>query len=120
MFIGFKSSLQLSEVHSLTTTVSDAEMIWGKLHLQNQKSLHICSLYSPPNSSDNLVTNLKNCLSQLVTGDPENSPCVLVGGDFNLPDILWQDGYAHINSSPAYGIGINQHFVDILSRVHNK
>ena len=45
IFIGFKNSLQLSEVTTLTSYESDAEMIWGKLHIHNQKPLHICSLY---------------------------------------------------------------------------
>ena len=42
VFIGFKSSLQLSEVTTLTSSVSDGEMIWGKLQIHNQKPLHIC------------------------------------------------------------------------------
>ena len=51
-------------------------------------------------------------MSQLFTIDPGNSPCVLIGGDFNFPNIPWQDGYAQINPSPTYDIGINQHFID--------
>ena len=39
--IGFKNSLQLSEVTTLTSCESDAEKIWGKLHMHNQKPLHI-------------------------------------------------------------------------------
>jgi len=112
VFIGFKNCLKLSEVTILTPIVSDSEMIWGKLLLHNQKPLHICSLYRPPDSP---VTNLKNCLSQLFTIDPDNSLCILIGGDFNFPGISWQDGYAHINPSPTYGIGINQHFVDTIN-----
>ena len=89
---------------ALTSCESDAEMIWGKLHIHNQKPLHICSIIS-----------LKNCLSQLHTEDSENSPCLLVGGDFNFPDISWQDGYGHINPSPTYGTDTNKFFVDTIN-----
>ena len=90
-------------------------MIWGKLHIHNQKPLHICSLYRPPDTSCSSIISLKNCLSQLHTEDSENSPCLLVGGDFNFPDISWQDGYTHINPSPIYGTDTNKLFVDTIN-----
>ena len=74
VFIEFKN-LQLSEVTTLTSYVSDAEMILGKFHIHKQKPLHICSLYRPPNSSSSPIISLNNCLSQLYTEDSENSPC---------------------------------------------
>lgn len=115
VFIGFKNSLQLSEVTTLTSCVSNAEMIWGKLHIHNQKPLYICSFYRPPNSLSSPVISLKNCLSRLYTEDSVNFPCLIVGGDFNFPNISWQDGYANINSSPTYGTDINQIFVDTIN-----
>ena len=114
IFIGFKN-LQLSEVTTVTSCVSDTEMIWGKLHIHNQKPLHICSFYRPPNSSSSPIISLQNCLSQLYSEDSENSPCLLVGGDFNFPNISWQDGYANIDPSPTYGTDINQIFVDTIN-----
>ena len=77
--------------------------------------MHICSLYQPPYNSCSSIISLKNCLSQLHTEDPDNSPCLLVGGDFNFPDISWQDGYAHINPSPTYGTDTNKLFVDTIN-----
>ena len=113
--IGFKNSLRLSEVTTLTSCESDTEKIWGKLHIHNQKPLHIMfSLHAPDNSCSS-ITSLKNCLSQLHTEDSENSPCLLVGGDVNFPDVSWQDGYAYINPSPMYGTDTNKLFVDTIN-----
>jgi len=71
VFIGFKSSLQLSEVTTLTSSIHDAEIIWGKLQFHNQKPLHICSIYRPLDSSDTLIKSLENCLSHLYTEDSD-------------------------------------------------
>ena len=40
---------------------------------------------------------------------------MLVGGDFNFPNISWQDDYANIKPSPTYGTDINQIFVDTIN-----
>ena len=42
MFIGFKSSLHISNVSFLNYT-SDAENIWGKLQIQKHRPLYLCS-----------------------------------------------------------------------------
>ena len=39
---------------------------------------------------------------------------VLVGGDFNLPDIAWLDGYGTTKPNPAYGYKINNLFLNII------
>ena len=39
---------------------------------------------------------------------------VLVGGDFNLPDIPWLDGYGTTRPNPAYGCEINILFLNII------
>ena len=72
-------------------------------------------MYRAPDSSDTPIINLENCLSQLYTEDPDNSPCILIGGDFNFPDIIRQDGNAQINTSPTHGIGFNKSFVDVIN-----
>ena len=40
---------------------------------------------------------------------------VVLAGDFNLPDICWEDGLDCIKTSPAYGNEINNLFIDILN-----
>jgi len=115
VFIGFKNYLELSEVTTLSSNISDTEMVWGKLQIHNQKPLHICSFYRPPDTSLSPIIELNNCLLQLHTSDPENFPHLLIAGDFNFPDISWCNGYAQIDPNPAYGTGINQLFVDSIN-----
>ena len=46
---------------------------------------------------------------------PNREPMVLVGGDFNLPDIAWLDGYSGTTRpNPAYGCEINNLFLNII------
>jgi len=40
---------------------------------------------------------------------------LLFAGDLNFLDISWYDGYAQIDSNPAYGTGINQLFVNSIN-----
>ena len=39
----------------------------------------------------------------------------MLAGDFNLPDICWEDGLGSIKTSPAYGNEINNLFIDTLN-----
>ena len=39
----------------------------------------------------------------------------MLAGDFNLPDICWEDGLGCIQTSPAYSYEINNLFLDILN-----
>jgi len=49
---------------------------------------------------------------QLLVEDSYHTPYMVLAGDFNLPDISWDD--CEINSSPSYGLEINQ-FLDSIN-----
>ena len=84
MFIGFKQSLELSEV-TLPATNEPVEMIWGKLLINNHKSLYLCSFYRPPDGNSSSIIELNNFLTNLCIDNLTNPPHVLLAGDFNLP-----------------------------------
>ena len=75
----------------------------GKLHFKKTKMLYICSFYRPPDSDMYPIIQLNKSLTKL----SNREPMVLVGGDFNFPDIAWIDGYGTIRPDPAYGFEIN-------------
>ena len=62
VFIGFKQSLELSEV-TLPATNEPVEMIRGKLQINNHKSLYLCSFYQPPDGNSSSVIKLNNFLT---------------------------------------------------------
>ena len=53
-------------------------------------------------------------LNESLTKLPNREPMVLVGGDFNLPDIAWLDEYGTTRPSPAYECEINNFFFVII------
>ena len=71
VFIGFKQSLELSEV-TLPATNEPVEMIWGKLLINNHKSLYLCSFYRPPDGNSSSIIELNNFLTNLCTDNLTN------------------------------------------------
>ena len=45
-------------------------------------------------------------------------PTIVLGGDFNLPGITWDDGLGQVNPNPAYGFEVNNLLIDILKDTH--
>ena len=86
-------------------------MVWVKLCLDKFKPIYVCSFYRPPNTSVDLITKLKHFLSNILTHNSD-SPRIILAGDFNLPDIHWEEGLGHINPSPVYGYELNLLFTE--------
>ena len=79
--------------------------------------MYICSYYRPPNDDIDPLICLRESLETLHSQEP-GSPVVLLGGDFNLPDISWNEGYGSVNPNPVYGLEINNCLVDIVNDYH--
>ena len=90
-------------------------MIWGKLLINNHKSLYLCSFYRPPDGNSSSIIELNNFLTNLCIDNLTNPPHVLLAGDFNLPDISWSDGNGQIDPSPTYGTKVNQLLLDLVN-----
>ena len=45
-------------------------------------------------------------------------PIIILGGDFNLPHISWDNGCGQVNPSPAYGLQVNNILLDIVNDFH--
>jgi hypothetical protein len=63
------------------------EIVTVDVTTQSNLHLLICSCYRPPNSNDNWLKDFKYFLS--VIRDQYDD--VIIAGDFNLPDINWQN-----------------------------
>ena len=91
----------------------DVEMVWAKIHFKGRQPVYICSFYRPPDDSLNPLIQLRQSLNQL--GSEVTFPFIILAGDFNFPNITWNNGHGLINPSPAYGVDINTHFLDIIN-----
>lgn len=84
-----------------------------KVHVIGNKPLYIGSIYRAPNCAIEPLECLDHTLSRLTA---KSLPNILLTGDFNLPDLVWDedDGYSQ-KPSPAYGTDVNTKLLDILN-----
>ena len=94
VFIGFRNTINISE---LSNPSSEAEMLWAKLQILNNRPLYLCSFYRPPNNNVIPIATLNKSLSDIFRDETLQSPQIIVAGDFNLPSISWIDGTGQVN-----------------------
>ena len=109
VFLCFNNSLNVLDQPNLQT---DAELVWAKLHFRGRQPIYICSFYRPPDNSLNALIQLRQSLDLL--SNESTVPFIILAGDFNLPDITWNDGHGLVNPSPAYGVDVNTYFLDTI------
>ena len=107
MFLAFKNCYTISEMPESDT---DCEIIWANVKLKGSKHMYIGSFYRPPNSNIETLKELEKSIINL----PKNSDNqhIVLGGDFNLPDINWNDACVTRGSKRAV---IHQQLLDIAS-----
>ena len=79
-------------------------MIWAKSQLDNLV-IYLSFFHRLPNTDTGPLLYLRELLLKIIKiHQPVN---IILGGDFNYPDILWDDGIGSINTNPAYGNEVN-------------
>ena len=68
---------------------SESEAIWVKVHIHKSKSLVLDSVYSPPPVKLSVVEQIDQSFSNLNLGNSEQT--VIIGGDFNLAGVDWEN-----------------------------
>ena len=96
---------------------SDAEFIWVKLLTQESQPVFICSFYRPPICEMEPLLSLNESL-KVIAEKEASYPVIILGGDFNLPHISWDNGCGQVNPSPAYGLQVNDTLLDIVNDFH--
>ena len=77
----------------------DCELVVVQIKNQNRKPVTLYTFYRPPNSTHNYLNELNDSLQSNVEKD-----CVVVVGDFNLPELKWsEDQTTPINSAGQTG-----------------
>ena len=100
--------------------VTDGEMNWVKIKLQNMKNLCAGVFYMPHRNKKD-TQELKKSLDKL-TQDGAKTVDVILGGDFNCPDINWENNSV---SPSANDHEIQQAVIDIttsnlLTQIHDQ
>ena len=59
--------------------------------------------------------NLLHLKEEILKINTHNPSKIILGGDFNYPDISWDDGIGYIDTNPAYGREVNTLFLELLN-----
>ena len=92
VFVGVSSDIICSAVPELDI---DGELVWTKINISGSKPLHIGAFYRQPRTVADYLELINNSLNKLSNKDS----MVILGGDFNLPDINWQQNQVNEGSS---------------------
>ena len=66
---------------------TDCEMVWAKVKIQGSADLYIGSIYRPSDNGDQeYLQHLHSRITRILT---DKGAHLWIGGDFNLPDIDW-------------------------------
>ena len=107
VLIAAKQQLQLGNI----IKSKDIELISGTINLEGNKKMHIAAFYRPPNRTDDEYTNkASNEISDIKAKAKKN--IILVGGDYNLPDIDWTNQTITNNQYPTK---TNQAYLNIVA-----
>lgn len=88
VFQAVKKDILITHREDLDT---DCEIIWTQCQIKNKtsKSVFFASFYRPNKNDINSLEELDSSLFKL--GDRLNSNNIIVAGDFNTPDLKWDD-----------------------------
>ena len=86
----------------------DAEIIWTKINTASSKQVFIGSFYRQPRTGQNYLDLLETSLRKLDNRDA----IIILGGDFNLPDIDWSS--ASVIESSTRG-SLHQSLLDVAA-----
>ena len=92
--------LKAQQVQLTSTQASARENIWAEVKLENNETLLVGCIYRPPSNTSEENKLLYDTILSVI----ENKTHVLVAGDFNQPNVDWE------NESTSASIG-NQTYI---------
>ncbi|KAL8612317.1 hypothetical protein ACOMHN_062264 [Nucella lapillus] len=107
VFISAKKELQLCEIE----ISKNIELISGALRLQNEKKATVAAFYRPPSRTDEAYTTA-TCLELQQLRRKVKQGILIIGGDFNTPDIDWNTLSIAGNQYPIH---VNQTLLDFVA-----
>ena len=85
-------------------------MIAARLMLNGQPDLHLASFYRPPSGTLEGIHILRRELDKISSNNNTN---LIIGGEFNVPDIDWSRN--EVKENPQYGMELNNRMLDTIN-----
>ena len=96
---------------------ADCEIVWTKIS-HNKGDIMFGSFYRQPTSPIETIEQLEVSMNNLKELNGLNSKHVILGGDFNLPDVNWTNG--SIRSNTQYANEISEKMLGIMDEFNLK
>ena len=110
VLIAVEKTLVASPVNNLET---DCDLVWARIELDNSKPLFIGSFCRTPSKDDQEVINqLLESVSKLTCKNTA-LPNIIFNGEFNTPDISWENASVRPNNNCS--MQINNAMLDFVS-----
>jgi hypothetical protein len=110
VLLAIKSNLIVEEIKPDTN--KNVEAVYCKISIHNSTPLIIGSVYRPPNSTIEYMTDLCNELTNIKT--KHKNAVIWIMGDFNLPDINWN---SYTIDKHQYTKEINELFITTIQNL---
>ena len=91
---------------------AECEIVWCNIS-HKSGSVVVGSFYRPPYTSVDYLEQLELSMNNIKQLSGIDGKYVLLSGDFNLPDIDWEEG--SVKSNPHYTAAINWKMIDIAN-----
>ena len=111
VFIAYRDNLVVSELKNVGKS---CELVVLKVEVWKSAPIYIVSFYRPTDRNPIPLKDLQAELEKLF--NRKSTPKLLLCGDFNVPDISWQN-YS-IDDNPQYGLPVNEAMLDLVERFH--
>ena len=108
VYIAVHERYVASEVTELN---SNCEAVWVKLEIYNHKPLYIFSFYRPPSGDVEDLNELDLSIQKITRAT--NIPNLVIAGDFNLPDINWDN--TSVRTPSNYPQCLSSTLIDIVN-----
>ena len=107
VLIAARNELLLSNI----TRSKNLELISGTITIEGEKKMKIAAYYRPPKQVSDIDNKLfKEEVNGL--GIKRKQDILIIGGDFNLPDICWSEQSIQTNQYPTH---TNQAYLDTIA-----
>ncbi len=107
VFVAYKQDYIVTQPPGYGT---GCELVVTKFETANNPAVYLAAYYRPTDCDLGKLKALSDDLEKL-RGDGSRCPNLILAGDFNVPDVNWEDHT--IASKPQYGTAINEAMLDI-------